>query len=129
MHRLVHFEIHADDLERAANFYSKLLGWTVTKWDGPVEYWLISTGPSDKPGINGGLMKRRGPRPEPGQAVNAYVCTTEVPDLDATLATSSQLGATPAVPKMAVPGVGWLAYIIDPEGNIFGLMQPDPAAK
>jgi predicted enzyme related to lactoylglutathione lyase len=30
---------------------------------------------------------------------------------------------------MAIPGVGWLCYFKDTEGNIFGMMQNDPAAK
>ena len=34
-------------------------------------------------------------------------------------------GGRVALPKMAVPGVGWLAYFIDPEGNTFGIMQTD----
>jgi predicted enzyme related to lactoylglutathione lyase len=50
MNRPVHFEIHAEDPERAASFYSELFGWKITKWDGPVDYWLVSTG-SDTPGI------------------------------------------------------------------------------
>ena len=45
------------------------------------------------------------------------------------LAKATSLGAVIAVPKMPIPGVGWLAYAKDPEGNIFGMMQPDPAAK
>jgi hypothetical protein len=34
-----------------------------------------------------------------------------------------------AVPKMPVPGVGWLAYAKDPDGNIFGMMQTDASAS
>jgi predicted enzyme related to lactoylglutathione lyase len=129
MSRVVHFEIHAEDPERCLEFYKSLFSWQFTKWDGPVDYWLIVTGSDSEPGINGGLVKRRGPAPTPGQAVNAYVCTVSVSDLDASLANGHGLGAAVAVPKMAVPGVGWLAYLTDPEGNIFGLMQRDPNAK
>ena len=50
-------------------------------------------------------------------------------NVDATLATALGAGATMALTKMPVPGVGWLAYIHDPEGNILGLMQNDPGAK
>jgi predicted enzyme related to lactoylglutathione lyase len=64
-----------------------------------------------------------------GQAVSAFVCTVDVPDLDVSLETAARLGATLAVPKMPIPGVGWLAYVTDPEGNIVGMMQADPAAK
>lgn len=128
MSRVVHFEIHADDPDRAAAFYTALLGWRVQKWDGPVEYWMLFTGAESEPGINGGLMRRRGPRPVGGEPTNAFVCTMGVADLDAATAKLAELGGAVCVPKMAVPTIGWLAYATDPEGNIFGLLQPDMAA-
>lgn len=129
MPRPIHFEIHATEPERAVTFYGKLFGWRFDKWDGPMPYWLVTTGEPGTPGINGGLVKRQSAPPADGQAVSAYVCTVDVTNLDATLAAALGLGATVAVPKMPVPGVGWLAYIKDTEGNIFGMMQNDPQAK
>ncbi len=129
MSRVVHFEIHAENPERCLEFYQSMFGWVFTKWAGPMEYWMIVTGTDLEPGINGGLIKRRGPSPTVGQAVNAYVCTVDVTDLDGALAKAQSMGATVSVPKMAIPGVGWLAYLTDPEGNIIGLMQNDPAAN
>lgn len=126
--RVVHFEIHAQDPQRAIDFYAALLDWTFHAWEGPSEYWLVDTGSAEQPGINGGLVRRRGDAPVEGQAVNAFVCTVDVEDLDAILAHAEQLGAPLAVPKMAVPGIGWLAYVKDPEGNILGLMQEDAGA-
>jgi predicted enzyme related to lactoylglutathione lyase len=129
MPRVVHFEIHASDPERAVAFYRELFGWTLQKWEGPMDYWLVGTGAAPAPGIDGGLVRRRGPAPAEGQAVNAFVCTVDVDQLDETLARAAALGATTAVPKMAVPGVGWLAYVKDPDGNILGLMQADAMAQ
>jgi hypothetical protein len=128
MSRVVHFEIHATDPNRAAQFYGDLFGWKIVAWGGPVDYRLITTGPDDQPGINGGLIVRRGPAPSPGQPVNAYVCTVEVATVDETVVRAESMGGTLVVPKMAIPGVGWLAYLVDPDGNIFGVMQNDPAA-
>jgi predicted enzyme related to lactoylglutathione lyase len=128
MSRVVHFEIHAENPERAVGFYQKLFGWEITKWGGPAEYWLIKTGPDGTPGINGGLMRRHGPAPAEGQPVNAFVCTIDVTALDATLGQALAAGGTLALPKMPIPGIGWLAYVKDTEGNILGLMQPDRAA-
>lgn len=128
MPRVIHFEIQAENPERAVAFYGKLFGWQFKKWEGPMPYWLITTG-ADGPGINGGLLKRNGPTPAEGQSVNAYVCTVDVPALDEYWKKALADGATPAVPKMAIPGVGWLAYIKDPEGNILGMMQNDPNAQ
>ena len=122
MPRPIHFEIPAENPGRAIKFYSTVLGWTFTKWDGPVDYWLITTGDSAEPGINGGLMPRRDP-------AQPCVNTVNVSDLDAMIKTVESNGGLCVVPKMPVPGVGWLAYFKDTEGHIFGMMQPDPAAQ
>lgn len=127
MPRVVHFEIHAAEPDRAITFYEKVFGWSFQKWEGPMEYWLIVTGPDDKPGINGGLVRRQGELD--GQAVIAYVCTIDVETIDTSIATVEQHGGRVAVPKMPIPGMGWLAYYKDTEGNIFGMMQSDPNAK
>ena len=128
MPRMVHFEIHASDPEKLAEFYRTLFGWKITKWDGPMEYWLVETGDKAEPGINGGLMRRQGPPPTDGQAVNAFVCTADVRSLDDVLARLPELGGRIALPKMPVPGMGWLAYVKDPDGNIMGAMETDPGA-
>jgi predicted enzyme related to lactoylglutathione lyase len=135
MNRVVHFEIQAADPERAAKFYRELFGWDIKEWvvpgtDMPEEnrYWLVSTGSEDEPGINGGMLFRRGPGPVEGQAVNAYVCTIDVASVDASVKKAVKAGAAVAVPKMPIKGVGWLAYCKDPEGNIFGMMEDDSDA-
>ncbi|HEY2017464.1 MAG TPA: VOC family protein [Bryobacteraceae bacterium] len=122
MPRPIHFEIPAEDPARAIAFYQGVFGWTFQKWDGPMPYWIIVTGPEGEPGINGGLMPRRDP-------AQPCVNTVGVADLDASLATVNAHGGQTVVPKMAVPGVGWLAYCKDTEGHIFGMMQSDTGAK
>ena len=124
MARVVHFEVHADDPQRAMDFYSRCFEWSFTKIPGPFDYWLVATGPDSEPGINGGLMRRQGAID--GTAVIAYVCTLAVDSLDESMTSALGAGATVALPKMPVPGVGWLAYLKDPEGNIFGMMESDP---
>ena len=126
MPRVVHFEIHAADPERAVNFYKTLFDWQFQKWEGPMDYWLITTGPNDQPGINGGLMRRQGEID--GQAVIAYVCTVDVADVDASTNTAVSNGAQVVMPKFPIAGVGWLVYCKDTEGNIFGMMQAEPNA-
>lgn len=127
MSRVVHFEIHAENPPRAIAFYQGLFNWQFHKWDGPVDYWVIVTGPDDKKGINGGMVLRRGIID--GTAVIAYVCTVDTENLDASVAKATQLGGTIALPKMPITGIGWLAYVKDTEGNIFGMMQADATAK
>ena len=128
MPRPVHFEIHAEQPTRAIAFYEALFGWTFTSWGGGgMQYWLVTTGPDGEPGINGGLIQRQGT--VDGTAVIAYVCTIGVTSVDDTLARGLTLGATVALPKMPIPGVGWLAYLKDTEGNIFGITHSDTDAR
>ncbi|MEO6695643.1 MAG: VOC family protein [Ignavibacteria bacterium] len=129
MGKVVHFEIHADDPARAVKFYEDAFGWKIQKWEGPFEYYMLITGDESEPGINGGIMKRMGPPPVQGQAVNSYVCTINVESLDNSIKKLELLGSKTVVPKMAVHGVGWLCYCLDSELNIFGIMQSDPDAK
>ena len=128
MPRPVHVEIHAEQPTRAIAFYEALFGWTFTSWGGGgMQYWLVTTGPDGEPGINGGLIQRQGT--VDGTAVIAYVCTIGVTNVDDTLARGLKLGGTVALPKMPIPGVGWLAYLKDTEGNIFGITHSDTDAR
>ena len=131
MQRVVHFEIHAGDPPRLIDFYGKVFGWKFEKYPGGVDYWTITTGAADQPGINGGLVRRRGETPGAGDPtpVIAFVCTVDVADLDKTAAVIVAAGGTLAAAKMAIPGMAWLAYYKDPDSNIFGLFQADPNAK
>jgi len=128
MGRLVHFEIAADNPERAAEFYRKVFGWEIQKWEGPQPYWLITTGPDDKPGINGGIWQREQPLSGHDGFIG-YRCTVDVSNLDEMVNKVTQNGGKVVAPKMAVPGVGWLAFCTDTESNIFGMMQSDESAK
>jgi predicted enzyme related to lactoylglutathione lyase len=129
MSRPMHFEVHAEQPERAARFYEQLFGWTFSRWDGPMEYWNITTGPDGAPGINGGMVRRRGPAPGDQAAVNAFVCTIGVANVDDLVARIPAAGGQIALPKMPVPGIGWLAYARDTEGNLFGFLAPDVSAR
>jgi hypothetical protein len=121
MPRVVHFEVVAHDAERAGKFYGELFGWGIQKWEGPMPYWIVDTG--EGVGINGGIAQSRDAS-HPAQAT----FTVDVPDLDAYVAKAVAAGGVNVVPKMPIPGVGWLAYCTDSEGVIFGMMQNDPGA-
>ena len=123
MPRVNHFEIYTDDPEAVQPFYREIFGWTFTKFDGPVEYWLVTTGDDSEPGINGGIL-----RPRPGQSPGT-INTVAVPSLDESIKKIEQRGGKICVPKMAIPKVGWLAYAEDPAGNMFGIIEPDTKAK
>ena len=125
MGRVVHFEIHADDPERAVAFYTGLFGWRANRFSDQ-DYWLLSTGEGE--GIDGAILKRLGDRPVVGQPVSGFVCTVTVPDCDAAVADALEAGATVALPAFDIPNVGRVAYLLDTEGNIFGVLSSDVAA-
>jgi predicted enzyme related to lactoylglutathione lyase len=122
MSKVTHFELPADDPKRAIAFYEKVFGWTITKWEGPFDYWLVTTVSDDEPGINGAIT----PRMMPEQVTTD---TIGVESLDDSLKKIVEAGGTITQPKQAVPGVGYIAYCSDTEGNLFGLIQTDMSAK
>jgi predicted enzyme related to lactoylglutathione lyase len=129
MNRVVHFEIHAKDLDTMQKFYQEVFGWDIKDMGAQMgNYRLVDTGkdaPGTKwPGISGGLTPRMGGTPAEGQPVNAYVCTISVDNVDMYIDKVQKAGGNLALAKMDVPGVGMLAYCKDPEGNIFGILQP-----
>lgn len=137
MNRVVHFEIHAVDQEKLGKFYAGVFGWEIREWEIPVgpalpenRYWVVLTAPkeSKESGINGGMVMRRGSAPKGGEPVASFVCTVQVSSVDEYLKKIDAAGGRNVVPKMAVPGVAWLAYCKDPEGNIFGIYEDDPSA-
>jgi len=131
MYRVVHFEIQADDPQRAMAFYGDVFGWRFDDYSSMVgvPYWGVITGEEGVPGINGGLLQRPCPAPAPEQGTNAFVCTIGADDFDGLAAKILDAGGAVAMPKYALPGMAWQGYFLDPEGNTFGLHVPDPEAR
>lgn len=120
MNRVTHFDITSKHPEKTAGFYSQIFGWKFQKWDGPMEYWMITTGKNGN-GINGGLAKKGGSE-MPSKTIN-------VKDLDESISHIESHGGKILSKKMPIPGVGWFSAFRDPEGNKFGLMQTDKKAN
>ena len=125
---VVHFEIPADDKDRANTFYQSAFGWTLTPMQ-DMDYTIAITTPSDEqtgmpsaPGaINGALFPRT-------DSLKTPIITIDVEDVDAALAQVESAGGSVAQAKDAVPGMGYYAYFNDTEGNIMGLWQTDSSA-
>jgi predicted enzyme related to lactoylglutathione lyase len=115
MPNVIHFEICVDDLEAAARFYSKVFDWKIDRADDS-DYWYITTGPEDDPGISGGLVNRF-------NALNPTINTIEVPSLDEFARKVTSAGGKVLAPKMAIADIGYVQYCEDPEGNAFGIME------
>jgi predicted enzyme related to lactoylglutathione lyase len=125
MFNVVHFEIPADDVERAQKFYGELFGWKIEKFTGPMpmDYWMIATGAkAGEMALGGGMMKRQAPQ----QQITIYV---DVPSVDEYVDKVIKLGGQVTFPKMAVPGMGYFAVCLDLENNGFGIWEEDPKAK
>ena len=118
-HTFTHFEIPADDVERAKTFYGELFGWQMALVEGYDDYWMFQTG--DERDLSGGMMKRQAP----GQGPVYYV---QVESVDDSAAKVEELGGKVIMPKSPVPGMGWFVHFADPEGNIFALWEDDASA-
>jgi predicted enzyme related to lactoylglutathione lyase len=119
--KIIHFEIPADNPERAVKFYKKVFNWKIDKWEGPVDYWLVTAGEEKESGINGAIALKG------NLAVTTN--TINVPSVDEFMKKIKDAGGKVLQGKMAVPGVGYMAYCEDTEGNMFGIMQMDKTAK
>lgn len=116
-----YFEIQADDSKRAIDFYSQVFAGKFSEIKGlPVPYWTIETG-----GSRGGLLQRPAKIPPPQCGTNAFVCSLEVENFDATAKTILQLAGVVALAKFAVPGTCWQGYFVDTEGNTSGIFEVD----
>jgi hypothetical protein len=122
MPRVIHFEIAVDDIDRAAKFYTTVFSWKINKWEGPIEYWLVSTDDGKEHGINGAIMKR-------GDPSTSTINTIDVSNVLDFMDSVKKNGGTVLTEKTTVPGVGYFAYCKDTEGNTFGIMEGDESAK
>jgi uncharacterized protein len=118
---VVFFEIGADDPEKAAIFYSRVFGWEIRQEDDGAQYWHLTTGDEDNPGIQGGLSHRF-------NDLASTVNTIEVPSLDQAARVITEEGGRVLAPKIAIPGEGYIQYCEDLEGNVFGIMEFDEHA-
>jgi len=128
---VVHFEIYATDADKLQKFYTELFDWKAEHFGGPVDYRLVRTVdtdergmPKEPGGINGGLLHS----PE-GFKPGSLVSYVSVESLDASVAKAQKLGAKVTKPKAPVPGMGWFAMLVDPQGNNFAMWQTDSNAK
>lgn len=126
MARIVHFEIHVDDMERAKKFYGEVFGWRYEDYSEYTgfPYFGAITGTEGEPGIDGGLKQREGPKPQKGEGMSGYVCTLQVADYDATEKLILEQGGSVSSPKTLLPEMAWQGYYTDTEGNVFGIHQP-----
>lgn len=121
MPKFVHIDIAADDPQRAADFFSKVFGWSAQELDGLVPYWLLRPSPKDQTAIGAGVARRE----EPWQSV---MPTIDVPSADLYADKIMVAGGAIVRPKTLIPGVGYLLTFKDTEGNVFAILEPVAAS-
>ena len=122
MPRVVHFEIQGNDPERLSGFYRDALGWDVNSWGGGEQtYWMVTTGAQGTPGIDGGIMGKSFSQP--------VINTIQVESLEDTLTRIEQAGGQKVHGPNEIPGVGRHVYCTDPEGTMFGVLEPVPVSS
>jgi len=115
---IAHFDVHADDVDRARKFYEQVFGWRFSPW-GPAGFFLIATGDEHDPGIHGAVHER----PKNEDRSVGFQCTISVEDIDEISAAIRREGGQITVPKMTIPTVGELVQFRDTEGNIVCAMR------
>lgn len=119
MNTIGYFEIQASEPEKLLEFYANVFGWKFVEQSGlPVKYWRIETD-----GMDGGLLERPAKTPPTEYGTNAYTCSIEVENFDATAETILTNGGQIALPKFEIPGRCWQGYFIDTDNNVFGIFE------
>ena len=122
MPKVVHFEIPADNLDRAQKFYADVFGWKIQKWEGgQMDYRLATTGEDNEMGINGAITSRGDDK--------CVVSIIGVPNYDEYVKKIESAGGKMLTPKMPVPSMGYSGYFLDSEGNRVGIFEPNMSAK
>jgi uncharacterized protein len=127
--QLAHFAIHADDLERARNFYGGVFGWTFQGLGGgPMTDFCQIQDATGKLLAPLGAIQSRKFNSAPHRVIG-FECSISVSDADAAARAVEANGGKIAMPKAAIPGVGWVIKFLDTEGNLVCAVQYDSAAK
>lgn len=125
MNTIAYFEIQSSQPERSMEFYRQVFSWRFVKQEGiPVPYWRIET-----EGMAGGIMKRPAAVPPRECGTNAFTCSMQVADFDATSSVILKCGGSIALPKFAIPGRCWQGYFLDDDTNVFGIFEVDEKAR
>ena len=116
-----YFQIPADDIRRAQEFYKKVFGWEMQKWNNSEnseqEYWMFQTKDDEgNPGLGGGLMKRQSPQ----HTVTNFITVSSIEEYSSNI---EQSGGKVIMPKTEIPNMGFFAVFLDTENNMFGIYQ------
>lgn len=124
MATIVHFDISAENVERAKKFYHEMFDWKFIAMPEPMNYTLIETNDlKGEKSVGGGMAKRENPQQ------TGMINFMGVISLDESVKKVIELGGKITQQKQTVPGWGYMAACMDTENNAFGLFQEDVNAK
>jgi predicted enzyme related to lactoylglutathione lyase len=118
--RPVWAELLTTDTSAAKDFYAAVIGWTYKPMDGAAQPYDIVHRP-DGPSMGGVMTVPPGMNFPPHWEM--YIA---VENLDETMAKTERLGGRSLSGVISVPGVGRLSTMLDPQGGLFAIIQPEP---
>ncbi len=125
-HKLTHFAIHTDDIQRAKSFYKSVFDWGFNTY-GPEDFLQIKTGDSENDELIGALQSRKYSAIK--EKIKGLEGTIGVENIDEIIAKVKAYGGQIVLPKTSIPHVGWIIKFLDTEGNLLCAMQYDSKAQ
>jgi uncharacterized protein len=122
----VYFDLTVGDLSKARAFFEAVFGWKFERFPMPYEYYRITAGAADEPGIDGGMGSLADAAAQTDRPMVSLMLPVE--DLGTALDQVVANGGKVTEPRAAIPGVGWMATCAEPGGLRFGLLEADPEA-
>jgi predicted enzyme related to lactoylglutathione lyase len=119
----VYFDLSVKDISAARGFLEQAFGWKFEHFPMPFEYYRITAGPPDEPGIDGGI----GRSAEAGESSSSQLVSLTLPvmDLKKMIAKIEACGGAIMGPILPIPGVGQHVTCSGPGGLMFGLLQAE----
>jgi predicted enzyme related to lactoylglutathione lyase len=110
--RVVHLELHTDDLPRAESFYAELLGWRTERVESRSgSYLALGLGRN----VGGGIVECGTPR-------SLWLPYVDVNEINQTTTRASELGASVLLSPREGPA-GWRSVVSTPAGGEIAFWQ------
>ena len=111
------FEIYVQDMPRAQAFYERTLEVKLQPLDSPVVQMLAFPMQPDGPGCTGALVRMEGKDVGGSGTIVYFSCT----DCAVEAARAARNGGSVFKEKFSIGQYGFIALVLDTEGNMFGL--------
>jgi len=125
---IVWADLPVKDMARARAFYSRLLGYEIAPFPGREDSMALLMRPDDPDQMAAGVDLSTQAITQPSTTHGAVIYLSAGGDIDGMLERAVEAGGSVHAPKQDFGEFGgWLAWIVDTEGNLVGLQQPSNA--